>query len=609
MKKWNLKRKICFFLIVFCIFEYFGLAIITAITTKQINKFEYFVTHPLSIQYKLAYIGGVALFGGIITLLIIAHMLSLGKRRIGEEYGSAKVESADYLKHMKDNERNLLLTQNVHVSLNSYKTKQNNNVLVVGSSGAGKNKSFIEPNLLEANQNYLVIDPKGSSYELTKEYLEKEGYDVRCLNFVNPELSCGYNPLNYIQKETDIAFIAKRLAEIHEDKKNAQNPFWDNTSRLLIEAIITYVFYYDTKKNINRVFEMFNDYKVNRENSELMQVMDILKNSSEIRAKQMVNDFFGINKITEETLTTSLGDTSGRLQNFRYAEVQRILETDDLDFIALGTKPKQAIFIIISDSGDTTYNFLIEILYQQFFHIMYKEANKYQDKRLPYECAIIMDEFKNIKLPENFNSVLSTVRSRGIAIWIIIQGLSQLKELFKESWEQVMSNCSYFLYLGTTEQFSHEYISKSIGTETIVKHSYSGGDFLTRGRASVDVIGREIYKPNEVRELDNVYCFLFVNGKRPVYDKKITIFEGGKIVYDKFKIAKMLSNKNYDEEIKKILMRIEVDAKNYKKYITEYAYCFSSNEINMLKKFSVEDVVSFLQKKINLSCEPGKKSL
>ncbi len=600
MRNWDFKRKIVFFIIIEAIFIYFGLALITAATMNQIGKIELYLTHPYLFQFKTEYLLILLIINLVLVLLVLAYIASFGKRRPGVEYGSAKVEQPNYLFNMRDKKDsyNLLLTQNVKVSLDSYKTKQNNNILVIGGSGSGKNKGFIEPNVLEANQNYLIIDPKGSTYELTKVYLKKEGYEIRCLNFVNPELSDGYNPLDYIQKETDIAFISKILAEVSEDKKNAQNPFWDNTARLLIETITTYVYYFEKKrKNINRVFELFNDYKVNIKNSELYQIMSELANSEEKRSKQLSNDFFGINNLVEETLMTSLGDTSGRLQNFRYEEVQNILEKDDLNFIDLGIKEKQAIFVIISDAGDTTYNFLISILYQQFFITMYKEADKYPGKRMPFSCTVIMDEFKNIRLPENFNPILSTVRSRGLSIWIIIQGLSQLKELFKDSWEQVLANCSYMLYLGTGEQFTHEYISKAIGSETITKRSYSGIDFLTRGKASVDVIGREIYKPNEIRELPYEKCFLFVAGKKPVLDQKITIFNQGKIVYEKFDIAQKLSNCDIKEEMNKLILKIQIDSKNRKKYLQEYSFLFTKKELLKLKKQKALEVIQYLENK------------
>lgn len=600
MRNWDFKRKIVFFIMVEVIFIYFGLALITATVTNQIGKIEFYLTHPQLFQFKIEYLLILLVINLLLILFVLAYIASSGKRRPGAEYGSAKVETPNYLSNMRDKRENnnLLLTQNVKVSLDSYKTKQNNNVCVIGGSGAGKNKSFIEPNILEANQNYLIIDPKASTYELTKDYLEREGYIIRCLNFVNPSLSDGYNPLDYIQKETDIAFISKILAEVSEDKKNAQNPFWDNTARLLIETIITYVYYYEKKrKNINRVFELFNDYKVNIKNSELYQIMSELSNSEEKRSKQIADDFFGINNLVEETLMTSLGDTSGRLQNFRYEEVQNILEKDDLNFIDLGTKEKQAIFVIISDAGDTTYNFLISILYQQFFITMYKEADKYLGKRLPCACAVVMDEFKNIRLPENFNPLLSTVRSRGLSIWIMIQGLSQLKELFKDSWEQVLANCSYMLYLGTGEQFTHEYISKAIGSETITKKSYSGVDFLARGKVSMDVIGREIYKPNEIRELSYEKCFLFVAGKKPVLDQKILIFNQEKIVYEKFSIAQKLANCDVKEEMNKLILKIQVDSKNRQKYLQEYSFLFAKKELKMLKKLKRAELISYLESK------------
>ena len=462
---------------------------------------------------------------------ISAYYSSKGNKRTGEEYGSAKWGTAMELnkkyKDMKNPQNNAILTQNIQIGLDGRKHRRNLNMLVVGGSGSGKTRFFVKPNIMQCNCSYIVADPKGELLRATGGMLEKNGYVVKVLNLVDMSRSDGYNPLAYIHTDTDALKLVTNLIK-NTTPKTAGNtdPFWDKSETALLQAFILYLKYEApiSEQNFATVMYMIQNAAASENDESYKSPMDVIFEALEEREPEhiAVKQYKVFKQAAGKTTKSILISTAVRLAAFNLSQFAAITNNDEMELDKLGEQ-KQAIFAVIPDN-DSSFNYIVGMLYTQAFQELYYNADHKNGGRLKIPVRVLMDEFANVALPDDFEKVLATCRSREISINIIIQNMVQLKALFKDSWENITGNCDTFLYLGGNEQGTHKYISELIGKATIDTKTRG----ITKGRngsssANYQNAGRELLTPDEVRMLDNEYAILFIRGERAVTDKKYNL--------------------------------------------------------------------------------------
>lgn len=489
-------------------------------------------------------VAGISI-GAIVTMLFFV-IFDTRKRRVGEEFGSAKLTSFRELLEFKDKKEsnNFIISQNIRISKDATVTDRNNNMSIIGGPGTRKTTGIVIPNILNTKNNIVVTDPKGDMYEKLRYYLEYKGYNCRALNTLELIKSCKYNLLKYVFNMEEVLKVSDMIVYSNVDKASEKDPFWNLESFKLISAIIEYLIFFNENesiKNIPYVANLINmlSYKANK--TQIYKDMEDFVKTNDKRKRQLANKFLSIFTLPNTTLGTVLENTSSKLTIFTNEVVAEMMGgEDETDIIGLGYKEKQALFLIIPDSGDKTFNLIIDMFYFQLFDTLYKYSYKHSDSVLKYPLEIYLDEIANIKLPDNFVSILSTVRSRGISLIMLFQALSQIDEKFDKSADTIKANCDTIIYLGSNEEKAHKYVSETIGKDTIYKKNSS----ISRGRngsfsQTDDALGREILQTNEVRTLSRDNCVVFYNGKNPVIDKKYVMFRRGKIVNEKYKKALM----------------------------------------------------------------------
>lgn len=452
--------------------------------------------------------------------------------RIGEEHGSAKWGLAEKLNRKyvsKDGRKSKILSSHVSIGLDGRVHRRNLNVLVCGGSGAGKTRFYAKPNIMQANTSYVVLDPKGELLESTGNLLESEGYDIKVLDLIHPELSHCYNPFVYLRGDDDIQKLVSNIFKNTTPKgAKSSDPFWDSTAALLLKALISYLYYEapPEEQNFTMVMDMIHAGDVMESNETYQSPLDSLfdrlhkKNPDHIAYRYYKEYRSGAGKTLKSIQITLIS----HLEKFNISSVRALCQTDEMNLPSMGVK-KTAIFALIPEN-DSSLNFIVGMLYTQLFQQLYETAKESPDGRLPIHVHFVMDEFANVALPEDFDQLLSTMRSREISVSIIIQNMAQLKALFEKQWESIVGNCDEFLYLGGNEQSTHEYVSKLLGKETIDTRTYG----RSRGRTgnyntNWQIIGRELMTPDEVRMLDNRYALLFIRGELPIRDEKYDILK------------------------------------------------------------------------------------
>lgn len=468
--------------------------------------------------------------------LVVGIILSDERNyRLKEEHGSAKWGSPKLLRKKyaeKDASRNLPLTQHVSIGLDGRKHLRNLNILVCGGSGSGKTRCHAKPAILNAGVSFVVPDPKGEIIRAEGNALLAKGYSIKVLDLINMEKSHCYNPFVYLRDDNDIQRLATNLFKSTTPKgTKTQDPFWDNAAMMLLLALMFYLHYEapPEEQNFPMVMEMLRagmtddddeEESGNSQYSILDEIFDRLelRNPTHIALKYYRSYRSGSTKTLKSIQIT----LASRLEKFNLDSLASITQTDEMELWSLGER-KTAIFAIIPDN-DTSFNFLITILYTQLFQQLYRQADIVHGGRLPVHVHFVMDEFPNVALPDDFDKLLATMRSREISVSIIVQNITQLKALFEKEWESIVGNCDEFLYLGGNEQSTHEYISKLLGKETIDTKTFG----RSRGRngsytTNFQITGRELLTPDEVRRLDNRYALLFIRGERPTKDLKYDI--------------------------------------------------------------------------------------
>ena len=466
-----------------------------------------------------------------ILIFTAAYFLGIGiyesqKRnyRRGVEHGSAKWGNVSEICRRYCEKRytqNLLLTQHFRMGLDGYKHKRNLNVLVVGGSGAGKSRTYAIPNIMQCNCSMVITDPKAELLRKTGGVLERNGYEVRVFDLINPETSWCYNPFAYVWDDKDVLKLINNLIR-NTTPKGAQSsdPFWEKSETALLQALMLYEAPPE-EQNFPMTMEMLGSAQVKEDDEDYQSPLDILFERLEMRDPESiaVKQYAIYKQAAGKTAKSILISVGVRLAAFNLKQIANLTCTDELDLYSIGEK-KVALFCCIPDA-DTSMNYLVGMIYSNLFQSLCYVADRKYGGRLPIPVHCIMDEWPNVALPDDFDKILATMRSRGISCSIIIQNLAQMKALFKDSYESLIGNCDEFLYLGGNEKEGHKYVSELLGKETLDTNTYG----QTKGRSgsysvNYQQTGRELLTPDEIRLLDNRKAILFIRGERPIMDDK-----------------------------------------------------------------------------------------
>ena len=458
--------------------------------------------------------------------------------RRGEEHGSARWGDARQIckkYSQKPYSQNILLTQNFRISLDTHKHRRCLNILVVGGSGAGKSRGFALPNIMQCCCSMVITDPKAELLRKTGGLLEKKGYEVRVFDLINPDTSFCYNPFEYVHDDKDVLRLISNLIQNTTPKgSQSSDPFWEKSETALLQALMLYLLHEapPEEQNFAMIMEMLGSAQVKEEDEDYESPLDIVFDRLEMRDPDSiaVKQYHIYKQAAGKTAKSILISVGVRLAAFNLPQIAKLTNTDELDLSNMGER-KVALFCCIPDA-DTSLNYLVGMIYSQLFQTLYYMADRVHGGALPVPVNCIMDEFPNVSLPNEFEKILATCRSRSIYCSIIIQNMSQLKALFKDSWESLVGNCDEFLYLGGNEKETHKYVSELLGKETIDTNTYGqtkgkSGSYSTNFQQS----GRELLQPDEVRMLDNQNALLFIRGERPILDAKYDLMKHPNIRY------------------------------------------------------------------------------
>lgn len=496
------------------------------------------MNHPFQLHYTEYTIKSML----VCTLLYAAGIgifySSQKNYRRGEEHGSARWGDARQIckkYSQKPYSQNILLTQNFRISLDTHKHRRCLNILVVGGSGAGKSRGFALPNIMQCCCSMVITDPKAELLRKTGGLLEKKGYEVRVFDLINPDTSFCYNPFEYVHDDKDVLRLISNLIQNTTPKgSQSSDPFWEKSETALLQALMLYLLHEapPEEQNFAMIMEMLGSAQVKEEDEDYESPLDILFDRLEMRDPDSiaVKQYHIYKQAAGKTAKSILISVGVRLAAFNLPQIAKLTNTDELDLSNMGER-KVALFCCIPDA-DTSLNYLVGMIYSQLFQTLYYMADRVHGGALPVPVNCIMDEFPNVSLPNEFEKILATCRSRSIYCSIIIQNMSQLKALFKDSWESLVGNCDEFLYLGGNEKETHKYVSELLGKETIDTNTYGqtkgkSGSYSTNFQQS----GRELLQPDEVRMLDNQNALLFIRGERPILDAKYDLMKHPNIRY------------------------------------------------------------------------------
>ena len=538
-----------------------------------LDRLSQILRQPFSLHYTV-YTGKCILILSFayITGICIYYAQQKNYRR-GMEHGSAKWGDVHQICRKyrdKDYVQNLLLTQNFRMSLDCYKHKRNLNVLVVGGSGAGKSRTYAIPNIMQCcltqgesvmGCSMVITDPKAELLRKTGGLLERMGYEVRVFDLINPDTSFCYNPFCYVHDDKDVLKLINNLIRNTTPKgSQASDPFWEKSETALLQALMLYLLHEAPleEQNFPMIMEMLGSAQVKEEDEEYQSPLDILFERLEMRKPDSiaVKQYQIYKQAAGKTAKSILISVGVRLAAFNLKEIANLTCTDELDLASIGEK-KVALFCCIPDA-DTSLNYLVGMIYSNLFQTLDYVADRKYGGRLPVPVHCIMDEWPNVALPDDFDKILATMRSRAISCSIIIQNMAQMKALFKDSWESLVGNCDELLYLGGNEKEGHKYISELLGKETLDTNTYG----QTKGRngsysTNYQQTGRELFTPDEIRLLDNRKAILFVRGERPMLDDKYNLKkhpnvkwteDGGAPPYDYAKAPRSHDDLNIDIE-------------------------------------------------------------
>ena len=472
---------------------------------------------------------------GAYVMALALHSAEQGRRRDGAEHGSAAWATPQQVNAQFCQKQNKLLTRNVRLGLDTHKHRRSLNVLVIGGSGAAKTRSYVKPNILEANTNYVITDPKSEVLLATGGYLKSQGYDIRVLNLVNLAESDGYNPFRYIRDEKDALKLVNNLIQATTPKgSHESDPFWTKAETALLQAIILMLWQEapEYEQNFSMVMRVLEYAEVKEEDEEYVSPLDLLFQAMEREKPDSVavRQYKVFKLAAGKTAKSILISCGARLAPFDIKELRELMETDEMELDTIGDR-KTALFVIISDTDDT-FNFVVSILYTQLFNLLCDKADDEYGGRLPVHVRCLLDEFANIGQIPKFEKLIATIRSREISASIILQSQSQLKAIYKDNADTIVGNCDTTLFLGGKEKTTLKEISEILGKETIDSFNTSE----TRGRElshglNYQKLGKQLMTEDEIAVMDGGKCILQLRGVRPFFSDKFDITKHPKYKY------------------------------------------------------------------------------
>ena len=485
-------------------------------------------TNPLPSLHPLDLLVGLCCGAGL-RLAVYLRGKNAKKYRHGMEYGSARWGTPKDIEPFMAPKfaDNIILTKTERLMMSNRppdpKNARNKNVLVVGGSGSGKTRFWLKPNLLQCHSSYVVTDPKGTIVLECGNAMLKNGYKVRILNTINFKKSMHYNPFSYVHSEKDILKLVTTLMTNTKGEGSGGDPFWEKSERLLLTALIAYLHYEAPveEQNFATLLEMLNTMQVLEDDEEYQNPVDLL---FEELAKKKPNSFAGrqykLYKLAAgKTAKSILISCGARLAPFDIQELRDLTMYDELQLDTLGDK-KTALFLIMSDT-DSTFNFLISMVYTQLFNLLCDKADDQYGGKLPVHVRCLIDECANIGQIPNLEKLVATIRSREISACLVLQARSQLKAIYKDNADTIVGNMDSQIFLGGSEPTTLKDLSEMLGKETI--DAFNTSD--TRGNSpsygtTFQKMGHELLSRDELAVLDGGKCILQLRGVRPFLSDK-----------------------------------------------------------------------------------------
>ena len=495
---------------------------------SMMGTFPMAFANPLPSLHPLDLLVGLCCGAGL-RLAVYLRGKNAKKYRHGMEYGSARWGTTKDIEPFMAPKfaDNIILTKTERLMMSNRppdpKNARNKNVLVVGGSGSGKTRFWLKPNLLQCHSSYVVTDPKGSIVVECGNALLKNGYKVRILNTINFSKSMHYNPFAYVHSEKDILKLVTTLMTNTKGEGSGGDPFWEKSERLLLTALIAYLHYEAPveEQNFATLLEMLNTMQVLEDDEEYQNPVDLL---FEELAKKKPNSFAGrqykLYKLAAgKTAKSILISCGARLAPFDIQELRDLTMYDELQLDTLGDK-KTALFLIMSDT-DSTFNFLISMVYTQLFNLLCDKADDVYGGKLPIHVRCLIDECANIGQIPNLEKLVATIRSREISACLVLQARSQLKAIYKDNADTIVGNMDSQIFLGGSEPTTLKDLSEMLGKETI--DAFNTSD--TRGNSpsygtTFQKMGHELLSRDELAVLDGGKCILQLRGVRPFLSDK-----------------------------------------------------------------------------------------
>ena len=454
--------------------------------------------------------------------------------RHGREYGSARWGKHEDIEPFEDPvfENNIILSKTERLMMNS-RPKQwiyarNKNVLLIGGSGSGKTRNWIKPNLLQLHSSFVLTDPKGQVLGEVGNVFLKAGYNIKVFNTINFKKSQHYNPFSYIHSEKDILKLVTTLMANTKGEGTPGDPFWEKAEKLLYTALIGLIYYEapEEEKNFNTLVEFINSMEIREDDESFKNAVDILferlekRNPDHFAVRQYAKFKLAAGK-TSKSILVSCG---ARLAPFDIAELREIMSYDELELDKLGDR-KTILFLIMSDT-DSTFNFIISMIYTQLFNTLCEKADDVYNGRLPVHVRCLIDECANIGQIPNLEKLMATIRSREISAALVLQAKSQLKAIYKDNSETIIGNCDSQIFLGGSEQTTLKDLNTSLGKETI--DMYNTGE--SRGTSqsynmNYQKLGHDLMSIDELAVMDGGKCIVQVRGVRPFLSDKYDLTE------------------------------------------------------------------------------------
>ena len=487
--------------------------------------------NPLLSLHPLDLLIGFSCGAGL-RLAVYLRSKNAKKYRHGMEYGSARWGTAKDIEPFQAPKfaDNIILTKTERLMMSNRppdpKNARNKNVLVVGGSGSGKTRFWLKPNLLQCHSSYVVTDPKGTIVLECGQAMLKNGYKVKILNTINFKKSMHYNPFSYVHSEKDILKLVTTLMTNTKGEGSGGDPFWEKSERLLLTALIAYLHYEAPveEQNFATLLEMLNTMQVLEDDEEYQNPVDLL---FEDLAKKKPNSFAGrqykLYKLAAgKTAKSILISCGARLAPFDIQELRDLTMYDELQLDTLGDK-KTALFLIMSDT-DSTFNFLISMVYTQLFNLLCDKADDVYGGKLPIHVRCLIDECANIGQIPNLEKLVATIRSREISACLVLQAKSQLKAIYKDNADTIIGNMDSQIFLGGSEPGTLKDLSEMLGKETIDVFNTSD----TRGNSpsygtNYSKLGHELLSRDELAVMDGGKCILQLRGVRPFLSDKYDI--------------------------------------------------------------------------------------